>query len=75
MKRLVGRQTRYVNKQENRTGSLWDGLYKMSIVDSAQYFLQCCRYIELNLVMAKMVIRPENYRWSSYSENAGLVSS
>lgn len=33
MKRLAGRQTRFVNKQENRTGSLWDGRYKMSIVD------------------------------------------
>jgi len=48
MKRLAGRQTRFVNKQENRTGSLWDGRYKMSIVDSDDYFLQCCRYIELN---------------------------
>jgi putative transposase len=75
MKRLAGRQTRHVNKQENRTGSLWDGRYKMSIVDSDQYFLQCCRYIELNPVKAKMVIHPENYHWSSYRENAGLSSS
>lgn len=75
MKRLAGRQTRFVNKQEKRTGSLWDGRYKMSIVDSDQYFLQCCRYIELNPVKAKMVIRPENYRWSSYRENAGISSA
>ncbi len=33
MKRLAGRQTRYVNKQEHRTGLLWEGRYKMSIVD------------------------------------------
>ncbi len=32
--------------------------------DSDYYFLQCCRYIELNPVKAKLVIRPENYRWS-----------
>ncbi len=74
MKRLAGRQTRYINKREHRTGSLWDGRYKMSIVDSDQYFLQCCRYIERNPVKAKMVSRPENYRWSSYRENAGLSS-
>ena len=48
---------------------------KCSIVDSDQYFLQCCRYIELNPVSAKMVTKPENYRWSSYRENAGLSSS
>ena len=75
MKRLAGRQTRHANKLENRTGSLWDGRYKMSIVDSDEYFLQCCRYIELNPVTANMVIRPENYRWSSYGENAGLLPS
>jgi putative transposase len=75
MKRLAGRQTRFVNKQENRTGSLWDGRYKMSIVDSDEYFLQCCRYIELNPVKAKMVTQPRDYCWSSYRENAGLSSS
>jgi putative transposase len=37
MKRLAGRQTRYVNKQEPRTGSLWEGRYKMSIVESDFY--------------------------------------
>ena len=47
----------------------------MSIVDSDEYFLQCCRYIELNPVKAKMAIRPEDYRWSSYRENAGLSPS
>ncbi|MEM7564390.1 MAG: transposase [Pseudomonadota bacterium] len=74
MKRLAGRQTRYVNKRECRTGSLWDGRYKMSIVDKDRYFLLCCRYIELNPVKAGMVERAEQYRWSSYSENAGLSS-
>jgi putative transposase len=72
MKRLAGRQTRYVSKQEHRTGSLREGCYKMSIVESDSYFLQCCRYIELNPVKAKMVAQPEHYRWSSYQENAGL---
>ena len=75
MKRLAGRQTRFVNKQENRTGSLWDGRYKMSIVDSDEYFLQCCRYIEVNPVKAKIVMRSVDYRWSSYRENAGLSPS
>ena len=55
MKRLAERQTRYVNKQEPLTGSLWEGRYKMSIVESDSYFLQCCRYIKLNPVKAKMV--------------------
>jgi putative transposase len=69
---LAERQTRYVNKQENRTGSLWEGRYKVSIDESDPYILQCCRYIELNPVKAKMVAQPEHYRWLSYQENAGL---
>jgi len=75
MKRLAGRQARFVNKQENRTGTLWDGRYKMSIAASDEYFLQCCRYIELNPVKSKMVKRPTDYRWSSYRENTGLSPS
>jgi putative transposase len=72
MTRLAGRQTPYVNKQEHRIGSLWEGRYKMSIAESNSYFLQCCRYIELTPERAKMVSQPEHYRWSSYQENAGL---
>ena len=47
----------------------------MSIVDSDTCFLQCCRYIELNSVKAKMVTQPEHYLWSSYRENANLSPS
>lgn len=73
MKRLAGKQTCRINKRELRTGSLWDGRYKMSIVDSDQYFIQCCRYIELNPIKGRIVSRPEDYRWSSYRENAGIA--
>jgi putative transposase len=72
IKRLAERQTRYANKQELRTRSLWEGRDKMSIVESDSYILKCCRYIELNPVKAKMVAQPEHYRWLSYQENAGL---
>lgn len=72
MKRLAGRQTRYVNKQEGRTGSLWEGRYKLSIVDSSEYFLVCCRYIELNPVKAGIVDHPAAYRWSSFVENTDI---
>ena len=35
-------------------------------MDSECYFLQCCRYIELNPVRAKIVSVPEDHVWSSY---------
>ena len=67
MKRVAGRQTRYVNKLEKRTGSLWEGRFKSSIVATREYLPACCRYIELNPVRAGMVPDPSDYRWSSYN--------
>ena len=48
MKRFAGRQTRYVNYLERRTGSLWEGRYKSSPIETNSYLLACCRYVELN---------------------------
>ncbi len=75
MKRLAGRQTRYVNKQEKRTGSLWESRYKISPIQSDAYLLQCCRYVELNPVKARMVSAAEAYEWSSYAWKLGLVEN
>lgn len=66
MKRLAARQTRYVNRLERRSGSLWEGRYKVSPIETDAYLLACCRYVELNPVKAGMVIDPAHYAWSSY---------
>lgn len=65
MKRVAGRYTRYYNRQSNRTGTLWEGRYRSSLVDRDQYLLACCRYIELNPVRAGIVADPSQYPWSS----------
>lgn len=66
MKGLAARATRYRNRLEGRSGTLWEGRYKSSLVDSEAYLLACCRYIELNPVRARMVARVEDYPWSSF---------
>ncbi len=66
MKRVAGRQTRYVNKLEGRSGSLWEGRFKSSIISTAEYLPACCRYIDLNPVRAGMATAPGEYKWSSY---------
>ncbi len=68
MKRVAGRQTRYVNKIEKRTGSLWEGRYKSSPISTNEYLLACCRYVELNPVRSGMVGGPAGYKWSSYGD-------
>ncbi|BBB26398.1 transposase [Amphritea japonica] len=60
----------YINKTYQRTGTLWDGRYKSTLVDSDTYLLTVMRYIELNSVRAAMVEHPVEYPWSSYQANA-----
>ena len=72
MKRLAGRQTRYVNRLKNRSGTLWEGRYKSSPIEYENYLLACSRYVDLNPVRASMVAHPKDYLWSSYRQKTGL---
>ena len=66
-RRYVGR----INRRHKRTGTLWEGRYRASPVESEHYLLACYRYIELNPVRAQGIAdTPDDYRWSSYHANA-----
>jgi len=76
MMQYLGRHyVRRFNKVHNRTGTLWEGRYRSSLVDSDQYVLACYRYIENNPVKANIVSSPGEYRWSSYHANARGIDS
>ena len=67
----LGRQyVRYFNYTYHRTGTLFEGRFKSSVVQHEEYFLNCLRYIELNPVRAGMVKDPGDYKWSSYRAHA-----
>lgn len=67
----VGRKyVRYINGVYRRSGTLWEGCYKSSVIQSDRYLLTCYRYIELNPVRARIVESPGDYRWSSNRHNA-----
>ena len=70
MQGLGTKYVRYFNRQYHRTGTLWEGRFKSSLVDSENYVLRCYRYIELNPVRAHMVKRAHEYSWSSVNANA-----
>lgn len=72
MKALTAQMTRYRDKLEGRSGTLWESRYKSSVVQSDTYLLACCRYIELNPVRARMVGRADDYSWSSYRARIGV---
>jgi len=66
----LGRQyVCYINKTQNRTGTLWEGRHKASLVSAEDYLLTCYRYIELNPVVANIVKSIDDYPWSSYAHN------
>ncbi len=71
MKRVAGRQTRFVNSRQNWTGTLWEGRYRSSPISADDYLLACCRFVELNPVRSGLVSEPAEYRWSSYAEKVG----
>jgi putative transposase len=63
---LAGRRcVQYINRSYRRTGTLWDGRYKSSLVQAETYLLFCQRYVELNPVRAGRVSDPAHYAWSS----------
>lgn len=72
MMQMVGRYyVQYFNYCYKRTGTLWEGRYRATLIDSEHYLLTCMRYIELNPVRAQgLVEHPSEYPWSSYRFNA-----
>ena len=71
MMQAQGRKfVQYFNFTHRRTGTLWEGRYKSTLVSAEHYLLTVYRYIELNPVRAGMVARASEYPWSSYQGNA-----
>lgn len=70
MQALGRKYVQYFNFTHGRTGTLWEGRYKSTLVDTDTYLLTVYRYIELNPVRAGMVSHASEYPWSSYQSNA-----
>ncbi len=72
MMQAVGRRyVRYFNDRTGRSGTLWEGRYKSTLVQSDTYLLTCMAYIDLNPVRAGIAATPEEFAWSSYRHYAG----
>jgi putative transposase len=68
----VGRSyVRYYNQRHARTGTLWEGRYRSTLIQAERYLLACMVYIDLNPVRAGMVADPAEYPWSSHAHYIG----
>jgi putative transposase len=61
---LHRRYTRFVNARHGWTGHLWQGRFGSVAMDDA-WLANAARYVAMNPVRAKLVARPEDWRWSS----------
>ncbi|MFZ4478338.1 MAG: REP-associated tyrosine transposase [Rhodoferax sp.] len=68
----VGRSyVRYFNAAQKRSGTLWEGRYKSTLIQTDRYLLACMAYIDLNPVRAGLVAQARDYPWSSFGHYAG----
>jgi putative transposase len=72
MMQAVGRSyVRYFNDRHLRTGTLWEGRYRSTLIQAERYLLACMVYIDLNPVRAGMVAHAVDYPWSSHAHYVG----
>ena len=72
MMQAVGRRyVRLFNDSNGRTGTLWEGRYKSTLLQTDRYMLACMAYIDLNPVRAGMVVSAADYAWSSHGHYIG----
>jgi putative transposase len=71
MRHVNGVYTQTYNRRHRLTGHLFQGRFKAVVVDGDAYFLEVCRYVDLNPVRAGMVRRPQDWRWSSFRAHVG----
>jgi putative transposase len=73
MMQAVGRRyVRYFNDSQGRSGTLWEGRYRSTMIETDRYLLACMVYIDLNPVRANMASEAAGYPWSSHGHYAGL---
>ena len=72
MMQAVGRSyVRYFNDAQGRSGTLWEGRYKSTLIQTDRYLLACMAYIDLNPVRAGLVAQAGDYAWSSHGHYIG----
>lgn len=70
----VGRRyVRYFNQRQGRSGTLWEGRYRSTLIEADRYLLACMVYMDLNPVRAAIAATAGDYPWSSHSHYSGRL--
>ena len=73
VKRVHSRYAWNFNKKYNYIGHLFQDRYRSELIEDDSYMLEVSRYVHLNPLKANMVLKPEEYKWSSYAMYIGNV--
>ena len=68
---LGRRYVRHFNSSQGRSGTLWDGRYRSTVLQAERYVLPCMAYIDLNPVRAGLAAAAADYAWSSHRHYLG----
>ena len=72
MMQAVGRRyVQHFNRRHARTGTLWEGRYRSTVLEPERHLLPCMVYLDLNPVRAGLVAQPADYAWSSHAHWLG----
>jgi putative transposase len=72
MQSLGRRYVRYFNDMHQRSGTLWDGRYRSTVLQAEKHLLNCMAYVDLNPVRAGVVQMARDFEWSSHRHYVGL---
>ena len=72
MRHVNGVYSQAFNRRHGLVGHLFQGRFKAIHVDQEAYFMEVCRYVELNPVRAGIVDEPAAWNWSSYRAHMGI---
>lgn len=75
MMQAVGRRyVRYFNDGQGRSGTLWEGRYRSTLIQAESWLFACMAYMDLNPVRSGLAIEARDYPWSSHGHYIGLRS-
>jgi putative transposase len=72
MQALGRAYVRGFNARHGRSGTLWEGRYRSTVIEPERHLLACMAYIDLNPVRAGLVPAAQDYAWSSHGHYVGL---
>lgn len=72
MQSIGRRYVQYFNRKHARSGTLWEGRYKSTVIEAQTSLLDCMSYIDLNPVRSGLISQVRDYGWSSHCHYIGL---